>query len=134
MDSTAVLERDLFLNFLVVIMLFVGGHELLAGSQAAQDSTATVPSEAAHVFVEPDGDLHVGSLRDPHVALDVLEAKLRTAGVDGDTTIVVHHTEDTRAGLVHDVLRAAGRIAGASTVLALTEYTSLPCEQQEQNP
>ena len=133
-DDIAALEKDLFLNMLVVVLLLIGGPSFLARADLAKETAQTAPHEAVRIFIEDDGDLHLGSLASAHVALETLPRALQNVIGADPTQVLVHHTATTPAGLVHAVLRALEQIPSAKPLLALSDSSTLMCEKQEVQP
>ena len=128
-DDIATLEKDLFLNMLVVLLLLVGGPNFLARADLAKEAAQTVQGEAIKIFIEDDGDLHLGSLASAHVGLEALSPAGQNMGGGETAQVLIHHTATTSAGLVHAVLRAVAQVPSAKPLLALSDSSALRCEQ-----
>lgn len=133
-DDIATLEKDLFLNMLVVVLLLVGGPSFLTRADPAKETAQTALREAIHVFIEDDGDLHLGSLASAHVALETLPHTVQNVIGAAPSQVLIHHTATTPAGLVHAVLRALEQVPRATPLLALSDSSTLICEKQEGQP
>ena len=122
--ETATLEKDLFLNFVVVILLLVGQQHVVAKAKTAGHGPQGVPERAESIFIR-DGRIHFGSLSSPRITLDDIEKLLREQSSAGEPLpILIYHTADTPSGFVHEVLVAVGKIPEAEPLLALCKYTN----------
>jgi hypothetical protein len=122
--ETATLEKDLFLNFVVVILLLVGQQHVIAKVKTAGHGPQGVSERAESIFIR-DGRIHFGSLSSPRITLDDIEKLLREQSVVGEPLpILIYHTADTPSGFVHEVLVAVGKIPEAEPLLALCKYTN----------
>ena len=128
-DDIATLEKDLLLNMLIVVLLLISGPSFLAQADLAGQTTQTVQGEAVKIFIEDDGDLHLGSLTSAHITLETLPSALQNMVGADSTSVLVHHTATAPAGLVHAVLRAVAQVPRAKPLLALSEPSTLRCEK-----
>ena len=128
-DDIATLEKDLFLNMLVVLLLLVGGPNFLARADLAKEASQTAQREMVKIFIEDDGDLHLGSLASTHVGLEALTPGVQNMVGAETTPVLIHHTATAQAGLVHAVLRAVAQVPSAKPLLALSDSSALRCEQ-----
>ena len=124
-DDMATLEKDLLLNMLIVVLLLIGGPSFLAQADPAGQTTQ---GETVKIFIEDDGDLHLGSPASAHVPMEMLSSALQNMVGADSTSVLVHHTATAPAGLVHAVLRAVAQVPGAKPLLALSEPSTLRCE------
>ena len=133
-DDITMMEKDFYLNVLVLLLLLVGGASLLTGARVSDSGAPRVPTHALKIYIEDDGDLHFGSLSSPHVTTEELEQQLKVATetkkMGEPLFVLIHHTAQTPAGFVHEVLRIVGRVPGTESLLALSRYGALPCEEQ----
>jgi hypothetical protein len=135
-DDITMMEKDFYLNVLVILLLLVGGGvaSALAAARTPAPGAPRAPSHTIKIYIEDDGDLHFGSLSSPHVMIKELEQQLKVATKTKATgeplSVLIHHTAQTPAGFVHEVLRAVGQVPGTESLLALSRYGALPCEEQ----
>ena len=96
-DDIATLEKDLLLNMLIVVLLLIGGPSFLAQADLAGQTAQTAQGEAVKIFIEDDGDLHLGSLTSAHIGLETLPSALQNM-VGADSTSVPGPSYGDRAG------------------------------------
>jgi len=122
--ATATLEKDLFLNFVVVILLLVGQQHVVAKVKTAEHGPQGVSGRAESIFIR-DGHIHFGSLSSPQITLDDIEKFLKEQSAFGEPLpVFIYHTADTPSGFVHEVLVAVGKIPEAEPLLVLCKYTN----------
>ncbi len=133
-DDITMMKEDFYLNMLVLLLLLVCGTSVLAATRVLDPGAPRVPTHALKIYIEDDGDLHFGSLSSPHVTTEELEQQLKVATETKATGeplfVLIHHTAQTPAGFVHEVLRVVGQVPGTESLLALSRYGVLPCEEQ----
>ena len=125
-ETTATLEKDFYLNLIVVLLLMIGGNSLLVGARTANQAHLKSKDDGYHVFLSRDGSIHIGSLENPEVTVEELISVISatTHKTEPAPPIIINHTPDTKGGLLHQILNAVQTVHSEGAWLALYEDTA----------